>query len=334
MNNSAGSRLLHEQLDRWTAAGLIDSDQASRIETAEQTRAATPSGPAAGLGPGPAAGQPRRRLPLVAEVLGYLGAVLAAAAIAVALREVWKHVPPSAWLAFTAVLAVGMLAAGALVRAEADPAFARLRSVLWLLATTSAAAFAGVLTSKFLHLSDSSVALWAEAGWLVCAIPLWWRTRSPVQQLAAFAGAIALTETGLDRIAPHAEIFGYGLALWVLAIAWGAAVARGYFVPRITGLVLSGVGALVGATIAMSADTPLGQVLALATVAGLLTAGIAAHRVLLIAIGAAGTLYVIPEAANRYLPGSLAAPLAVATAGLVLSAIALWLARQRRRAGS
>ncbi len=325
MNDSAGSRLLHEQLDRWIAAGLIDSHQASRIEAAEQTRAPVP---------GPAAGQPRRRLPLVAEVLGYLGAVLAATAIAVALRQVWKHVPPSAWLAFTAVLAVGMLVAGALVRAEADPAFARLRSVLWLLATASAAAFATVLTTKFLHLSDTSVALWAETAWLVCAIPLWWRTRSPVQQAAAFGGAIALTETGLDQIVPHAGPFAYGLALWILAVSWGAAVARGYLMPRITGLLLAGIGALVGATIAMSADNPLGPVLALLTVAGLLAAGIVAHRVLLIAIGAAGTLFVIPAAANRYLPGSLAAPLAVATVGLVLFTIAMWLARHRRRAGS
>jgi Predicted membrane protein (DUF2157) len=325
MNDSAGSQLLHEQLDRWTAAGLIDANQASRIETTEQTRAP---------GPGPAAGQPRRRLPLVAEVLGYLGAVLAAAAIAVALRQVWKHVPAGAWLAFTAVLVVGLLVAGALARAEADPAFARLRSVLWLLATASAAAFAGVLTSKFLHLSDTSVALSAEAAWLVCAIPTWWRTRSPVQHAAAFGGAIALTVTGLDLIVPHAGPFAYGLALWVLAVAWGAAVAGGYLMPSVTGLLLSGIGALFGATIAMRADNPLGQVLALLTVAGMLAAGIAAHRVLLIAIGAAGTLYVIPAAANRYLPGSLAAPLAVATVGLVLLTIAMWLTRQRRRAGS
>ena len=319
MSDSTGSRLLHEQLDRWTAAGLIDSGQASRIEAAEQARAIS---------------QPRRRLPLVAEVLGYLGAVLAAAAIAVALRQVWKHVPPGAWLAFTAVVAVGLLVAGALVLAEADPAFGRLRSVLWLLATASTAAFATVLTSKFLHLSDSSVALSAETAWLVCAIPLWWLTRSPVQQAVAFGGAIALTETGLDRIDPHAGPFAYGLALWILAVAWGAAVARGFLMPRVTGLLLSGVGALVGATIAMSADNPLGQLLALLTVAGLLAAGIAAHRVLLIAIGAAGTLFVIPAAANRYLPGSLAAPLAVATVGLVLLTIAMWLARQRRRAGN
>jgi Predicted membrane protein (DUF2157) len=316
MNDSTGTPVLREQLDRWTSAGIIDAGQASRIEAAEQGRAVA---------------HPRRRLPLVAEVLGYLGAVLAAAAMAVALRQFWKHVPPAAWLAFTGALALGFLVAGAVVRVQHEPAFARLRSVLWLLATASAAAFAGVLSSKFLHLSDNGVALSAEATWLACAIPLWWRTRSAVQQAATFGGAIALTATALDPIDPHAGPFAYGFVVWVLAVAWGAAVARGYLVPRVTGLALSGVGALAGATIAMSADTPLGQVLALATVAGLLAAGIFAHRVLLIAIGAAGTLYVIPEVANRYLPGSLAAPLAVATVGLVLFVIAMWLARHRKR---
>jgi Predicted membrane protein (DUF2157) len=317
MPDSAGTMLLREQLQRWIAAGLIDADQAGRIEAAEVARAhAQP--------------QSARRLPLVAEVLGYLGAVLAATAIAVALRHVWTHVPPAAWLTLASVLAVAFLIAGALIRPDGEPAFARLRSVLWLLATAGAAGFVAVLTTKFLHLGNSSVAVSVAGMWLICAIPLWWRTRSAVQQVAAFGGAIALVETGLDRFDPHAGTLTYGLALWALAAVWGAATARGYLLPRVTGLVISGVGALTGALIAMTSDNAAGQVLALLTVAGLLTAGVVARRVLLIGIGATGTLYVIPAVAARYLPGSLAAPLAVAMVGLVLLGVAMWLARHRR----
>jgi hypothetical protein len=296
---------------------LIDADQAGRIEAAEAARA-------------PAQPQSRRRLPLVAEVLGYLGAVLAATAIAVALSQVWRHVPPAAWLGLAVVLAVGFSISGALIRPGGEPAFGRLRSVLWLLATASASGFVAVLTTKFLHLADSSVALSVAGAWLICAIPLWWRTRSAVQQVAAFGGAIALVEAGLDKIDSHTGALGYGLALWALAAAWGVATARGYLVPRVTGLVMSGGGALVGALIAMSFGNAAGHVLALLTVAGLLTAGVFARRVVLIAIGAAGTLYVIPAVAARYLPGSLAAPLAVAMVGLILLAVAMWLARYRR----
>ncbi|MGN6790949.1 MAG: DUF2157 domain-containing protein [Streptosporangiaceae bacterium] len=318
MADSAGTMLLREQLQRWTEAGLIDADQAGRIEAAEVAHLH---------------GQRRRRLPLVAEVLGYLGAVLAVTAIAVAMRQVWTHVPPAAWLTFTAVLSIGLLIAGVLVSTGEEPAFGRLRSVLWLLATASAAGCIAVLTGRILHLADTSVALSAAAAWLTCAIPLWWRTRSAVQQVALFGGAIALAETGLDRLYPHAETLGYGFILWGLAAGWGIATARGYLMPRITGLVLSGAGALTGATIAMTTDNAAGQVLALLTVAGLLTAGVAAHRVLLIGIGSAGTLYVIPAVATRYLPGSLAAPLAVAMVGLVLFGVAMWLARHRRTHG-
>jgi hypothetical protein len=38
----------------------------------------------------------------------------------------------------------------------------------------------------------------------------------------------------------------------------------------------------------------------------------------------------VPQTAARYLPQSVAAPLAVFTVGLVLLGVALWLARARR----
>ena len=316
MEEAAGARALRDYLDRWTAAGIIDTDQASRIEAAEQARAQA---------------LPRRRLPLIAEVLGYLGAVFAITAVGVTLHQFWQNVPPAAELAVAAAIATGLLVAGAALPTDRDPAFARLRGVLWLLGTASAASFVAVLTGRYLHLADTSVALCAEAAWLACAMPLWWRARSALQHLAAFGGVVALVETGLDNINPHGGTFGLGLALWVLAGVWGIAVHRGYFVPRTTGILLSGAGLMTGAIIGMD-DAP-GQALGVATVAGLLAAGILARRILLIGIGALGTLYVIPDVAHHYLPDPVAAPLAVAAVGLVLLGIALWLARISRRRG-
>ena len=92
---------------------------------------------------------------------------------------------------------------------------------------------------------------------------------------------------------------------------------------------LSGAGALAGAIIAMGHAA--GVLLAMTTVAVLFACGIAMHQVPLIGVGAVGTVYVVPEAATRYLPGSVAAPLAVAVVGLVLLGAGLWLARQRRK---
>ena len=48
--------------------------------------------------------------------------------------------------------------------------------------------------------------------------------------------------------------------------------------------------------------------------------------------GARGVLQVVPQTASRYLPQSVAAPLAVFCVGVALLGVALWLARARRRA--
>src|SRR5260221_3965205 len=80
MDEAAGARVLREYLDRWAAAGIIDADQASRIEAAEQARAQA---------------LPRRRLPLVAEGLGYLGAVLAITSVGRTPHPVLQELPPA-----------------------------------------------------------------------------------------------------------------------------------------------------------------------------------------------------------------------------------------------
>jgi len=313
MAESPDPGALREQLARWAAAGLIDPDQADRIEATERERAVA---------------LPGRRLPLVAEVLGYVGAVIAITAIVVTVHQIWKHVPTAAEMATAGVIAVGLLLVGAALRTDTDPALARLRSALWLLSMACAAAFVAVLTGRYLQLADADGALMTAAASLVYAVPLWWRNRSGLQHLAAFGAAVAVFETGIDRIDPRAGALPFGIALWVFALAWGIAVSRGRLVPAPIGMLLSGAGALAGAIIAMGHAA--GVLLAMTTVAGLFACGVLMHQVPLIGIGAVGTLYVVPDVVTRYLPGSVAAPLAVAVVGMVLLGIALWLARQRK----
>jgi Predicted membrane protein (DUF2157) len=313
---------LRERLARWTAAGLIDAAQASRIEEAEAARLRTSEGAAADA-------TARRRLPLVVEALGYLGAVIAIAAGVVAVQQYWQHIPASAELAFAGGAAVLLLAAGAVVKTGGEPAFARLRSVLWLLATASTASFTALLAGRFGHMSGTDTALLSSLAWTVCAVPLWWRERSALLHLSMFGGLVALAGTGLARLVPAAAQWEFGLALWVMSVIWGAAAWRRYIAPETAGLAASGAGVLVGASLTM--DTAAGEVLALAAVAALLAAGVILRRVLFLGLGAVGVIWVVPHAVSRYLAGSAVAPFAVAAAGLVLSAIAVWLARARTR---
>src|SRR5215475_4987572 len=154
---------LHEQLARWTAAGLMEVDQADRIVAAERERATT---------------LPERRLPLVAEVLGYIGAVIAVTAIAVTVHQIWKHVPAAIEMTTAGAIAVGLLLAGAALDTKTDAALARLRALLWLLSTAGTSAFVAVLTGSYFHLADADHALATAAAALVYAVPLWWRNNS------------------------------------------------------------------------------------------------------------------------------------------------------------
>ena len=325
---------LRGQLTRWMAAGLIDAGQASKIADSEAARPRQAAGhgppaPAGAAGSRPEAISPRQRLPLVVEVLGYLGAVIAIAAGAAVVEHFWHHVPPGAVLGFTGIVALAMLAVGAVLRTGGRAALGRLRGVLWLASTISATTFVAVLGDEFWHLSGTTVALLSEGAGTALAAVLWWRTRATLQHLAAFAEAAALAGTAVHAMAPGTTAWAPGLAIWGLAVLWGIAAHRGYLTPPTAGLVAAYIGLLVGAQWVMI-DYTAGRVLAVGTVAALLAVGIALHRVLHIAFGAAGALIILPQVADRYLPGSALAALSACAVGLVLLGSALWLARSRK----
>ncbi len=334
--SSSGSEL-REQLAGWVAQGLIDAGQAARIGAAAAPRTAAPGRvpvPAGEGGPvGVAPGAGLRRLPLAVEALGYLGAVFAVVAGFIAVRQLWPTIPARAELAFAGVAGSALLLAGAVLRTNGHPEFGRLRSVLWLTSTASLAAFAILLTGpQFLNMGPASRPLVTEAVVTVYAVVLWWRSAAALQHLAAFAGMAALIGTGIAQAWPGLTPWGPGLGLWVLSLLWGIAVHRGYLVPPTAGYVAAAVGLLVGAQLTM--ELAAGQALATATVAGLLAAGVALRRALLVGFGAVAAIVMLPQVASRYLPSGAAAAAAVFTVGLVMLAVALWLAKARKRAGA
>jgi hypothetical protein len=124
------------------------------------------------------------------------------------------------------------------------------------------------------------------------------------------------------------DIWWIGTAIWGLSALWIVLAYRGLLRPRDIGILGPAVGLLVSAQMTM--EVAAGHVLALATVAGLLAAGVAGRRLPLLALGAVGVAIVVPQTAARYLPASAAAPLAVFVVGVMLLGVALWLARSQR----
>jgi hypothetical protein len=272
--------------------------------------------------------RPRPSLPMIAEVLGHVGTAVAITACLLLLTKLWPSMPPGVILPFTAIVAAGLITAGAVLRAGEDPALSRLRSVFWLVATASIATFVSAGASQVLHVSVVSTGLLGAAGWTAGALPLWWRHRTALLHLSLYAGTVTLAAFVAGQVDSQLPIAWLGVVIWLASVLWGLAAWRGYLMPVTAGLVAGSVGALIGAIV--GSQTDVGRVLGLLTVAGLLAAGIAAHRALLIGFGAVGMLYVIPDTAGHYLPGSIAPLLAVILVGLALLAIALWIARSRR----
>jgi len=318
---------LHASLQRWVDEGLLDPEQAERIEASETGKAITPPGEVP-----PRPHSLRRRgggpsLSYVVEALGYLGGMLAVIAGFVAVGELWPDMPTSAQLGFAAAGAVVLAVAGIVLPASRNEAFARLRSVLWLLSTACVAAFAGLLGTQILDLGDRAL-LFAAAPTAAAAIGWWSVNRAPLQHAAMFA-ALTLTAVGIVvGTVPDVADWWRGLTAWAFSAAWSWWAQRGLIPPRQTGLVVAVAGLVVSSQIMM--ESAVGTLLALGTVAALLTAGVLARQVWLLAAGAVDTLMTVPDAAGRYLPESVAAPLAVFLVGIVLLGIALWLARRPR----
>jgi len=270
------------------------------------------------------------RTPLIAEALGYAGGVLAIAAGIFMVRDLWPGFPAGAGLAFAAVAWVALGAAGAAVRMTGNPAFRRLRSVLWLMSTASLAAFTATLADQVGWFSPAGTTLVTSAAAAAYGAALWWRTRAVLQHLAVFASAAIGVGTAVYWLAPGIAAWGPGLGIWFLSVLWGAGVVRGYLPPAAAGYFAAGVGLLAGAQLTM--QVPAGHVLAVATAAGQLAAGVLPRQAWPVALGAVGVLLLVPQTASRYLPASDAAPVAIFAAGAVMFGSAVWLAR--RRAGS
>ena len=314
---------LRKHLDHWMAEGLIDSAQATRIEAAEASApGSTATGPT--VTGSSATGS---RAPLVAEALGYAGGVLAIAAGLYMVRDFWPNLSTGAELAFAAAAWVALGAGGAAVRATGDAALRRLRSVLWLMSTVSLAAFAGTLADQVWRFGPDGTALVAAAASAAYGAALWWRTRAALQHLAAFASLAVLAGAAVNQLDAGLGAWGPGLGIWGLSALWGVVALRGYLPPGTTGYFAAGIGLLAGAQLTMQVAAC--HALALATVAGLLVAGVLLRQAWLVALGAVGVLLVTPQITSRYLPMSAAAPVAIFVVGVVLLGAAVWLARHR-----
>jgi Predicted membrane protein (DUF2157) len=308
LNDGAG---LADHLRRWVGSGLITPDQAERILAAEQP-VERPS-----------------RAPLVAEALGYVGGVLVLIGAVTATDRYWSQIGVGGRLGIAFGAAALLLATGAFVPARRADVGRRLRGVCWLVSAALFGTGLALLGDEVLDLRGESITLLAAAGTAAYAAVLWWRHRGVLQQ-AALLAALAVAAASAVVHLPNGDDPVTGLAVWGVGVGWAVLGWGRVIAARTAAYVLGGAAVVLGAQFTVEAGW--GAALAVGSVAALVAAGAWLRELVLLGVGAVGTLITVPAVLGQYFPDTLTVPLALVGCGALLVAAAAYTARLRRAA--
>lgn len=261
---------------------------------------------------------------LLAEALGYVGGAVIVAATLLMAAEYWGELSLGARLTTLGLASVVLAAVGLLVPGRSG-AGSRLRSVLWLGSTAAVAGFLGVLGTDGLNLREEDTAVLATGGAAMTALLLWWAHRSFVQQAAAIVGLMA-TAAALTSRATDAERLP-ALAAWLIAAGWLVLGERGLTAPRRAVLPLGSAAVIL--TSASLLDVGWGLALALGSLTAVLVLAVAEADLVLLGVGAVGTLTVLPAVIGEWFPESTVMPFVLLGIGVLLVLAALWSTRRR-----
>jgi hypothetical protein len=297
---------LERHLRRWLAESLISGDEAESIRAFERRER-------------PAAA----RIPLITEVIGYLGAALALAAGVVLLARAWEDISPEVGVAILATATVLAFIGGLLLRGSHEAAFERLSSLLWLLAVGGSGWTAGLFAADVLEVTERVVPIWVGGAMTVSAALLYALRPRTLQVLALGVGLLTLVTAWWQSPIPIA------LSWWVIGAACVVLGWNGALRPEQAFVRLGALIAVIGPSF-MVADAPAATYgLGLATAGALLAVSVAVGEPVLLVPGGLALFAYLLSAIQRYLGDTLGMPIVLLLAGVALLAIALVTARLR-----
>ncbi len=307
-------------VERWVAAGIINTDQAERIRADLATM------------PEPEREQAPRGGSLVAEAMGYLGGVIVLVGLGLVVGWFWDDMSTLARIGLSGGAAALLLVAGAMVSARMgeaggrlSEAGGRLRAVLWAGSSIALFGCLALTASESLHWEGDRVVTFAATATTVASALLWAVNRRMPQHIVVLTSLLVSVAAGTSLLT---EAYPWaGLAVWAVGVVW---VALSWFCvfPRRSGMALGAVSAIIGAVIVEGEQW--GTALALVTVAALVLAAVAQRDLVVLGVASVGTLIVLPIAVDRFFPGVLPAALSLVGVGLSLVVLAVFVARRRR----
>ena len=322
---------LEHQLDAWVGRELITREQANRIldeergpEQAARQGSICPLQPADLGGPAasPATARGVEPANLVTEALGYVGGILILIAAGLIAGQYFDDLGRAGRLAVIGAAGLALFGGGYLVQVvPGRAATGRLRSVLWVLTVAAVAAFLGLLADESFGWTDEKGAFLAASGAALAGLALWRWHRWLLQQVAVVVALAVALGSGVSAFLGEGEVALSGLAIWGLGAVWLMLGWGRHVRPRYVTDLLGGVTVTIGSLLTMEYDQ--GAALAMATAAGLVFTGVRLRALALLGVGSIATLSVVPAVMQRYFPDTIAAPLALLAAGVLLVVAAL-----------
>ncbi|MGH2818150.1 MAG: DUF2157 domain-containing protein [Actinomycetota bacterium] len=306
---------LDRRLERWTDAGLITADQARAIRAAEQQD-----------------GRVSGAIPVFAEVIAYVGAILALSAVAFIASQMWSNLAIGEKLGLIALATSLLWAGGWWMRGSRNPVGQRLVSVLWFLSAGGMGWLADTAATDLWDLEDGYALIIGLALSLYASLLYLYRQTS-LQQIAV-AGGVGFLCGGFSDIAGGDDWFG--LLLWLAGAGWIALARVGVLTPGRTGFALGAVGTMAGAEVVVFEffESPAGWGLALGLIsaAALLYLSVSFAEKVLLGFGTVGLFIFLIQIIEEYLADGVGGPVALLVAGIALLLVALLAVRLKDRA--
>lgn len=318
IHQPAPSPVLFDVLEDWVDAGLITNDQSRAIQRHEaelhERRAVPALVPSPGTGPS-----------LVVEALGYLGGVVMLVGAGILVGMYWADLSVAVRLILIGATALALVGAGFAVPDRLGDAAGRLRSVLWAAGVAATAGFLGVFSTEVLDRYDEHALAIIGPGTAAVAGVLWWLRPTWLQQVALFVPLLLAAVGAGMELTSTSSSWG-GAAMWTVAVVWGVLAWSGRLEPRVTGVALGALGAILGAS---TMDADLGIALGLATAVAIVVLALWERNLPWLGVAAIALLWTMPRAADAWFPGRLSAALALMVTGGALVGAAVWVARHR-----
>lgn len=313
---------LNRELQHWIDDGIITGEQAQLMRRSVPQ----PEPPPQPL----EIEEEEDRIPIITEILGYVGAALAIWAVVFLVSEFWGNLSDWAQAGLFGALGVLLFAAGAALLDTAEPALRRLSSVLW---AGSALALGGgcyIVFDPILSYSAATTWTLIGAAGVVAGGLMLHRQESVAQHVVLFAAAM-ITIMSMLNLGPDPEMFVYGLVAWAFGLIWILVTRAGVLRPTTTGMVLGAIGMLYGAQMAAFEGEAgaFGILLGLATAALFATAGVMLKERLTIVLGGIGIFWFVPQAMFHFFGEAFGGMVGLFVSGLAIVGLAVWFSRHR-----